>query len=247
MGQAQMKRIAKLVLLAVLIGGMAGCECGRVTMTVSSDPDLGEHIRTKNRYRITTIAENDEKFATPEGKLRYRMLKIAEADSMRPIFEKYQPGVFASDGIPVVIKNENGRSQPYDDNNSILTPLIMGLGACTVGILPGWLSWGLRRSYVVESVDGQRVDQRVVVEVKHLSMRSSLPFFMWIWLALQKETEVVDGHRSFVVSSDDGKVDVVWASVTAGEKKYMMRALTYAIAARLKKLEDENKVLGGAK
>lgn len=239
-----MRRIAKLVWLIALIGGMSGCECGRVTMTVVGDPDLGEHIHTKNRYRVTTIIdEKNEKFATPEGELRYRMLKIAEANSMKPIFEKYQPNVFASDGIPVVIKNENRNSQIYD-NHGILLPYI---GFFTAGALPMWQSYGLRRTYVIETVGGQRVGQRVVIEVNYLHMVSTLPFSKWIWLALQKETEVVDGHRSFVVSSDDGRVDETWMTVGAGEKKHLIRALTYAIAARLKNLEDENHVSGGAK
>ena len=219
-------------------------------MTVSSDPDLGEHIHTKNRYRVTTIInEKNEKlaFATPEGELRYRKLKIVEADSLRPVFEKYQPDVFASDGIPVVIKNENGKSQIYDDTNTFL--FLLGPG--TIGILPACLSKGLRRTYVIETVGGQKVNQRIVIDMSHVDVANNHPFFIWIWLALQKETEVVDGHRSFAVSgfnslgSFDGRASVVWSRVCAGKNE--MRVLTYAIAARLKKLEDENRVSGGAK
>ena len=216
-------------------------------MTVSSDPDLGELIRTKNRYRITTIAEKDEKFATPEGELRYRKLKIAEADSMRPIFEKYQPGVFASDGIPVVIKNENVGAERYDYDVLSRLPAV-GVFICTAGLLPWCESEELRRTYVVVSVDGQRVDQRVVVEVNNLHTTNTLPFFKWVWLALQEESEVVDGHRSFVACFPDyAQSQVVWWSIWNGSRDHAMRALVYAIAARLKKLEDENRVRGGAK
>ena len=216
---------------------LAGCTSGRLTVTASSVPDVGEIVRTKNRYRIAAVADETEgKFATPEGRRRYRMIK---ANLLTISLAKYQPDVFAADGIPLVVKGgEEG--YVFSERNS---PLGVMVFLCSAGILPGWKTRNMSRSYVIETVAGKRVDQRELVDLNYLTVNTAFPFFRWIWLASQAEQDVIDGHRVFVTcfSNGDDFGGRSWGSeyfLRPYVDRHVQCALAYAIAVRLKQMED---------
>ncbi len=222
----------------------SGCTSGRVTVTVSSDPDAGENIRTRNLYRISDYRDaEEEKFVSSGGKLRHRMVKV---NTTMLSCRKYQPGVFAPDGIPVVVK-DGDEDYSLTKNGSVLGDVLC---VCSIGILPGWTTRGMTKTFVIETVNGQRVDQRVTVDMNYFTVFCNcfIPVSRWIWCACQSDgPQVIGGHRAFVTSFYHG--NSFWTGFwdngngptdRAYTDYYLQRAMVYALAVRLKRLEDEH-------
>ena len=229
-------RLNSGVFIACICLVLAGCTSGRLTVTASSVPDVGERVRTKNRYRISAVHDEvEEALATPEGRLRHRMIK---ANWLTTSLAKFQPDVFAAEGIPIVVKG-GAEGCAFSEQTS---PLGVMVFLCSAGILPAWKSRDLSRSYGIETIDGKRVDQRMVVDLNYLTVNTIFPFFRWIWLATQAADEdVLDGHRAFVTCFQDGDefVGRLWGyHLRAYVDGYAQRALAYSIAVRLKQMEE---------
>ena len=201
-----------------------GCSFTRVrNSAVPMVADVGPRVSTKHRYRISCLYKGDSA----------ETMKIS-ADSLM----KYQPLVFSPRGIPVALRGELGGTQ-------------IGLGwtqllsALSIGVFPFLSSISCTYRVAIEFADESdgksMVDIAGVTDTSDSWLPTALPFFSGapnvrgcqVFYETDWNTEKQHFQNS-IVSYQLEKL--------AAEHALFQQALAYAIAVRLKELEDSGVV-----
>ena len=223
--------VRMLAALAALIVG--GCQSSRKSI-VPLVEDIGCEVSTKYRYRLSCVY------------LDGVSQKVAFDGS---VLGKYYPQVFSSTGLPFVLRMNMGK--PSGKNG-----WTMVLALCTCGIVPEFTSQTMTYNGFVELVDAS--DSTIPFGIMNVNDHASslLPTALLFYNGAAES----DGHRVFgegnrysdvhdstswtYLLSIDPVMDSNW-KINGFEMKATasgQQALAYALAVKLKELEDSGKV-----
>ena len=232
-------RIAKLTLSLLACIAVAGCTSYKVAVTVDV-PNSGEHIVTKNRYRLEGFIDSRSRGAvTSEGEVR-RM--TVAANKRRYLFERYQPEVFSETGIPIVIAGESTSLnwQDYSHGKSVSGGYLLCY-LVTCGILPCITSYEDDIYGRLETVDGVRMNADVYMRIdRDDALTCPWSPFGLCYLIGNEGSGEYDGNRLFVKRGvSNGSIN----DLTEPINDLMVEALAYGIAVRLKELESRGLIV----
>ena len=172
-----------LVRIVVLLFVACSAGCGHTRFVAAANArDCGERIRTRFRYRLfCSDADRDQS---------YQWANVT-------MYEKYQPDVFRSDGIPVALKFDEkliGGMPLYDWSMFLMT--------CTFGVVP---SFGTEHSHrkCTLTIAGKRFAtvEACVHQGESLAFPIPLPFPVLVFSG-EGETCFASG-RKFTLHSYD--------------------------------------------
>lgn len=222
--------IAVFCMLSILLA----CGCLRYRSVAAADvKDVGALIRTRFRY-CPSWAHDKEKSGDGE-RLRTRM-------------KRYQPQVFADDGIPIVITERDAghkdwgswKINRYQDPMGFASKRV--LYALTFSIVPlfnGTESAGIEEVRLADDQNPATSFRMYKRQDNAFSFLTPLPFLLYSGLPDMRgcENGVVKVRReNFFTGSED---------MFAHEHPEGDEALAYALAAKLKDLEDMGRVNAG--
>lgn len=212
-------------ILAVLF--LHGC-CSERASAVPQVRDVGPNVVTKYRYRLSHAYS-----------LIYSEDIHKDIHLKDDILAKYQPRAFSSAGIPVVLRIKYNKMDVEGEWSTLI-------GMCTIGLIPDWTRYSYFFDCSIEMADAE--DGKSTFEIACMTDHAST----WVptaFLFFNGEASV-DGRRVFSqptrrVGGDKGP------SAQAMEYKPEKRlsndrtfrqALAYAVAVKLKELEDSGKI-----
>ena len=218
-----------IVTSAFMVGTMlAGCVQYRATCTASVS-DAGSSIRTRSTYRIESYDIEYEEGAlyTPAQWTEFHYGESPQA-RMKESAERFQPGVFSREGIPVRIRGTCNSSEERDGH--LLNFLTLGSWPESRRIDSTW-------TYRIEIGDGMPFATDLTVTAELCTKVSYPPPTAWL--------VTIDGKNH----SGEGRVfDVEEKYVRVGNldfrdenKLESMRyeAISYGLASCLKRFEDK--------
>ncbi|MBR3776140.1 MAG: hypothetical protein IKL02_00895 [Kiritimatiellae bacterium] len=235
-----MKSIVKIIIsLAVVC--VAGCYSSHIRESaIAKVTDIGEKISTKNQYRVTCAYDGDSS----------QTMKLTS-----DFFEEINPAVFSPNGIPVSLRCKfSSMRQNYN-------PWSIPLSVISLGIVPFWHDFSTSFQCFVRLENG--IDEGAFFDVSS-RVDSADNFGLPITFMYFNGVSNMDGYRAFCQNTF--KIEDVYRTTIScrnegvlGEKvqalsspstspiqvlssDLMQRALVYAVAVKLKKLEDSGKI-----
>ena len=216
---------ARLPIMAFSMLALAGGCLSDRNSAVPMVRDVGADVATRYRYRVTRVYEGEtsDVLRLPTGFLR-----------------RHQPGVFSPGGIPVVLRI----TSPRVDASASWTTL---LSMCTIGAFPMLNETSYTFNCSVELFDEKGGNAPFELVSRHDSADTWLPTAFLLY----NGTPDFDGCRVFcehVRKFGDKNYyysPCEWDMNTAKLKSIdnlVQQALAYAVAVKLKELEDAGKV-----
>ena len=228
-----MKKRVRIAISSALVVFLAGGCCSERHSAVPLVDDVGAEVATKYRYNLSCIYFHDT--------MDKDMIKCDSS-----FLPRCQPRVFSSSGIPFVLRMELGRFSS-EGGWSILLPML------SLGILPEFSRYADTFKCRVELADESEVSSSFECMSVCEYARSLLPTAFLFY----NDDAKVEGRRVFCDgtrhSGDNsgpsfmGPLSLEAAFDSEGTLKLRMsaiarRAFAYAIAAKLKELEDSGKI-----
>lgn len=219
-----------IVTSALVVGSaLAGCVQYRATCTASVY-DTGSSIRTRSKYRIESYEIEYEEGArySPAQWSEFLYGESPQA-RMKESAERFQPGVFSREGIPVRIRGACNSSEKCDGN--LLNFLTLGTWPQSTTIDSTW-------TYRIEIGDGMPFATDLTVTAELCTKASGPPPTAWLVPINSKEhsREV----RVFDIEEKYARVGNL--DFRDHEKLESMRyeAISYGLASCLRQFEDKN-------
>ena len=220
-----------IVTSAFVVGAvLAGCVQYRATCTASV-ADAGSSIRTRSKYRIELCEIEYEEGAmySPAQWVEYLGNGASPQARMKESAERFQPGVFSRDGIPVRIHGVCNSSEKRDGN--LLSFLTLGTWPTSTSIDSTW-------TYRIEIGDGMPFATDLTVTAELCTKTSC--YFPTAWLVTidgkehSGEVQVFDVEEKYVRVGNLDFRDL--------KKLESMRyeAISYGLAVCLRRFEDKN-------
>ena len=235
-----MKSIVKIIIsLAVVC--VAGCYSSHIRESaIAKVTDIGEKISTKNQYRVTCAYDGDSS----------QTMKLTS-----DFFEEINPAVFSPNGIPVSLRCK------FSSMRGNYNPWSIPLSVISLGIIPFWHDFSTSFQCFVRLENG--IDQGDFFDVTS-RVDSADNFGLPITFMYFNGVSNMDGYRAFCQNTF--KIEDVYRTTIScqnegvlGEKvqalsspstssiqvlssDLMQRALVYAVAVKLKELEDSGKI-----
>lgn len=222
-----MNRMCIWTCAVIVASSIVGCSTERIS-SVPNVEDIGPDVATKHRYRLSYAYSSiySEEFK--------RAISVQNG-----FFEKCQPRVFSSSGIPVVLRVQYKKLEVSNDWTILV-------GMCTVGLVPGWhrfsyfFDCSIEMADVADGVGTFELD----CMTDHVSTWVPTAFLFFCG------EPSVDGRRAF--SLRESRVGgSKGPSARAMEYNPVKRlandatfrqALAYAAAVKLKEMEDSGKI-----
>lgn len=213
--------------LAAALLNVSGCRHVRNSGSVSVDGGV-HSIITSNRYKLLAV-----KFGEGVDATQGNMQSMA---SFNASLAKHQPGVFSGDGIPFVISEDALIDDPPSSGG------IAGvLSAVTLTLLPQCYSFGGCQKFTLDVLDNP--DARATFELR---TRQDNAMSIWTPLPLMWYTgdpADVDGWEQRSVATLHSR-EFLFGDMSSAYDYNELReeAMAYALAALLKKLEEDGLV-----
>lgn len=235
-----MKSIVKFISpLAVVC--VVGCYSSHVRESaIAKVTDIGEKISTKNQYRVTCAYDGDSS----------QTMKLTS-----DFFEEINPVVFSPNGTPVSLRCK------FSSMRENYNPLSIPLSVISLGIVPFWYDFSTSFQCFIRLENG--IDKGDFFDVSS-RVDSAVNFGLPITFMYFNGVSNMDGYRAFCQNTF--KIEDVYSTTIScrnegvlGEKvqvldlpstspiqvlssDLMQRALVYAVAVKLKELEDSGKI-----
>ena len=205
--------MTRALLIAFVFPAALVSGCGHLRIVAASNAkDCGESIRTRFRYSLTCGdgAGMQDEYTVARFRMRH-------------------PEVFASDGVPILVKMEDTL-----ENTCEINQVTGFFSVMTLGIIPMTTSWHQHRRCTL-SVAGRRIGR--VDMCAHGD--SAVPFFFFIPLPFPML--VFSGDGDVCVASGRKFVEHKYGPNAIGAATYHGiddKAMAYGIASRLKEAEN---------
>ena len=219
-----------IVTFALMVGAaLAGCVQYRATC-IAMVSDAGSSIHTRSKYRVESyeIEYEEGSLYTPALGAEFHDGESPQA-RMKESAERFQPGVFSREGIPVRIRGVCNSSEKRDGH--LLNFLTLGTWPESTSIDSTW-------TYSIEIGDEMPFATDLTVTAELCTKRSYPPPTAWLVTIDGKEhsedVRVFDFEEKYVLS-------VVSLDFRDIKKLESMRyeAVSYGLASCLKRFEDK--------
>ena len=199
-------------LISLMFILVSGCAQYR-KIVVPEVADIGAEIKTKNKYRLI------------------------KPDELRSVFERVQPGVFSSDGIPFIL--QEGEYRIIDEPGAAFLPycVLCGFTMLTLPIVE-WSEKSLAYTIRIGGRDGEK--SVFDLRDKSDSNTSLSPLSL---LFPYGEPPPISGRRLYSHRHTNCFPDQADHDRNNGEiKRITDSAIAYGVAVRLKEMEDAGKI-----
>ena len=194
--------------------------CAHVHTSVAANVnDMGERIRTKNKYRVNTVE------ALPIGVLHY-FDKTTD-------FAKWQPDVFDANGVPVTFLEKQVVERHVEERKAYGGPVML-LSAMSCFIVPMVTTSHVHETWPFR-INGERGDRVSFEACIHTDVAWGIPPLRWL-LCWWDTGTCYSGRRTFDSHVMDANSD------TFIDDEVQKRAMAYGLAVRLKELEDSGQI-----
>lgn len=223
------ERVCRLGLFLALLSCLAGCQHMRSSAIVTVDGGIRKVV-TRNRYKLAGF-----KFTAQNPNADVSKDNLYGRQFTNDDLKKHQPDVFADDGIPFMLREV---PLPYKRSSYQWTA---GLAICTLTIIPGCLTVVNGRQVTIDVLDNP--DAREVFDYYYRYDHAGGMLVPSPYLFYTGDATPPEGVTNCTVVSEHAAMGLLanFLELT-GEVQVKTRA--YAIAALLKRLEDEGRIDG---
>ena len=231
--RANRRGLLRFVMLCALPVSLSGCFSARID-AYACTKDFGPEIKTRYRYRIEKVSKKDL-FSTGE------YLEDSHADFWRKVdlcksISEHQPNVFSGNGIPVAV-SEVSRTTDRPFINALFFNVSLGFSLCIIPVrdyLSTKVTYAVKvakRNDVVKSVD--------IGWCGKWGISTIIPS-KWILDDTPEDRPV--GAGFYVAETVENQSMFSHGMLTHAPYWNVDKALAYAIAAKLKEMEESGEM-----
>jgi len=211
--------LPKFLLLTCILNIFCGCFSSRIS-SIPLVRDMGCQITTRYRYRLVSIYSGD---------------KSGDSDAKQKSLEKCYPGVFSDDGTPFAVRCISGNYQSKYGWSLFFS-------ICSGFIIPEFHRYEREFSFEIEMSNDNSVRLPFKVVCTQEGGGSPMPTGL---IPFTGEPNG-DGRRVFWRGEkkigDEPELGYIWGLSFSLEDQIAGQAFAYAVAVKLKELEDEGKI-----